>query len=308
MDPLYIKTPIFESRTMSQILGGAVFLKMECYQPTGSFKIRGVGALCQEWVAAGKKHLVSSSGGNAGYATAYAGRKLGVAVTVFVPQGTHQIYIDAMNAMGAKVTVVGKVWDEANEVAMQFCQSIDGGFVPPFDHPTIWAGNSTLMDEVVTQMEKPDAIVVAVGGGGLSCGILQSLHRQGWQQIPLITVEPEGAAALKVSLEANRLTTLTSIHTIIGTLATKRVSEEIFNWRCKHHLIPLTVSDRQAVLACRRFVDDQRVLVEPACGAALAIIYDRVEILRDFKRILVIVCGGIGMSIDLLTEYLKKFT
>ncbi|WP_251365776.1 hypothetical protein [Coxiella-like endosymbiont of Rhipicephalus sanguineus] len=65
----------------------------------------------------------------------------------------------------------------------RFVRKIDGGFVPPFDHPEIWAGHSTLIDEVVTQIKKPAAIILAVGGGGLSCRILEGLHRYGWGTI-----------------------------------------------------------------------------------------------------------------------------
>jgi L-serine/L-threonine ammonia-lyase len=293
---------------MSQATGHEVFLKMECYQPCGSFKIRGIGALCQEWIAAGKKQLVSSSGGNAGFATAYAGKKLGVAVTVFVPSSTNQIYLDHIRAEGATVNVVGKVWDEANEAAKKFAAEIDGGFVPPFDHPTIWAGNETLMDEVVTQMQKPDAIVVAVGGGGLACGILQGLHDHDWQDVPLFCVETSGAASLAASIKANKLVTLPTIDTIALTLGAKRVTEQLFNWTKKHKIVSLTVSDQQTVFACHRFIDDHRVLVEPACGAALAVVYDKMKELKNFKRVLVIVCGGIGMSLELLNQYLQKFS
>lgn len=306
MDELHIKTPVFESLPMSPGVGRAVFLKMECYQPVGSFKIRGIGALCQEWMAAGKKQLVSSSGGNAGYAVAYAGKKLGLPVTVFVPNTTLQIYLDHMIAEGATVNRVGNVWDEANAAAQQFAREIDAGFVPPFDHPTIWAGNSTIMDEIVLQMEKPDALVVSVGGGGLACGILQGLYRYGWQDVPLFGVETVGAASLAASLQAHQWVSLTSIDTIAGTLGAKRVAEELFRWTKKHKIISLTVSDQQTVSACRRFIDDHRVLVEPACGAALAVVYDNVKELREFKRILVIVCGGIGMTLSLLTDYMKR--
>lgn len=307
MKKLYVQTPVFESIPMGRALGANVFLKMECYQPTGSFKIRGISELCQHWIAKGKKHLVSSSGGNAGCATAYSGRELGVKVTVFVPTPTSQVYIDAMESMGATVKKVGKVWDEANEAAKKYVEEVDGGFVPPFDHPVIWGGNETLMDEVVTQMQKPDAIVVSVGGGGLSCGILQGLHHHHWPDVPLIGVETTGAASLSASLKADELVTLPAVDTIALTLGAKRVTAELFRWRKRHELISLTVSDQQTVHACRRFLDDHRVLVEPACGASLAVVYDKAKELQGLKNILVVVCGGIGLTFDLLNEYLKKF-
>lgn len=305
--PLHTWTPVLESIPLSQAMGATVLLKMECYQPTGSFKIRGIGQLCQAMVATGKKHLVSSSGGNAGYAVAYAGRKLGVDVSVFVPTTTHPIFIEAIKSEGAAVNVEGRVWDEANEAAKEYVEAIDGGFIPPFDHSTIWAGHSTLVDELVTQCEKPDAIVVSVGGGGLASGILQGLHRHEWKDVLLFTVETNGAASLAASIKENKLITLPTVDTVATSLAAKCVAKEMWTWTKKHPITPLTVSDKASILACRRFVDDHRVLVEPACGAALSVVYDQRPELAAAKSIVLIVCGGIGISVDLLGEYMRRY-
>src|SRR5437867_955469 len=87
MSPFHIRTPLLHSRPMSRP-GHDVYLKLEALQPSGSFKLRGVGAACERAVAGGARHLISSSGGNAGLAVAYAGTRLGVRVTIFVPGTT----------------------------------------------------------------------------------------------------------------------------------------------------------------------------------------------------------------------------
>lgn len=303
--PLHEWTPVISSFPLSAAVGKPVFLKMECYQPVGSFKIRGIGTLCQAMVAEGKKHLVSSSGGNAGYAVAYVGKRLGVAVTVFMPATTPEIYINAIKSEGATVNVQGNAWDEANEAAKKYVKEISGGFIPPFDHPLIWQGHASMVDEVVTQAEKPGAIVLSVGGGGLACGILQGLQRHGWHDVPLFTVETVGAASFAASVKANKVVTLSEINTVAGTLAAKCVTRELFNWTRQHAITPLTVTDKEAVQACLRFLDNHRVLVEPACGAALAVIYKNEPALKNVASILVIVCGGIGISVDTLGKYIE---
>jgi hypothetical protein len=88
MKNLHIVTPLWKSRSLSASTGAPVFLKMEALQPIGSFKIRGIGAACQASWEAGARSLVCASGGNAGYAVAYAGRQLGMAVTIVVPKTT----------------------------------------------------------------------------------------------------------------------------------------------------------------------------------------------------------------------------
>jgi len=301
--PLHIKTPLFESMPIQSRTGKSVFLKMECFQPAASFKIRGIGLLCQESVRTGITHLVSSSGGNAGYAVAYAGRKLGVNVTVIVPETTPESVQRRIESEGAKVQVHGSVWDEANIYALDLCHKLNGAYIPPFDHPTIWEGHATMIDELVTQCSKPDVIVLSVGGGGLLCGVVEGLHRNGWHDVPVVAVETEGAASLSASIAAGKLVKLDKIDTIAGTLGAKQVAERAFEWTKSHTIVPVTVTDGAAIKASRMFADDHRVLVEPACGAALSLIYDNSSVIESANSIVVIVCGGIGISIDKLTQW-----
>lgn len=305
--PLHIQTPVLLSDPISALRQKRVYLKMECYQPSGSFKLRGIGKLCQHYASEGYTHFVSSSGGNAGYTAAYAGRQLGLAVTVFVPKTTHAHYLESIHAMGAKIKVIGHAWDDAHHAAMAFNQKINGAYIPPFDHPLIWEGHSTLIDEIVHQCEKPDVIVVAVGGGGLACGILEGLHRVGWPDVPVLGVETEGAASFAATMQAGELVALDKIDTIATTLGAKRITEKLFNWTKRHSVTPVTVSDKTAVCACHEFMKHHRVLVEPACGAPLSVVYDNLDVIAPYQNIMVIICGGIGMTCDILAEYQSMF-
>ena len=107
--PLHIDTPLVESRALSASSGRAVWLKLDALQPSGSFKLRGVGFACETHHARGARRFVSSSGGNAGLAVAYAGRQLGVPVTVVVPETTTERARELLRLEGAEVVVVGRV-------------------------------------------------------------------------------------------------------------------------------------------------------------------------------------------------------
>ncbi len=309
MKILHHQTPLYESTILSELTNKRILLKMECFQPTGSFKIRGIGKLSSELVQKGHQQLVSSSGGNAGCAVAYAGRKLSVPVTVFVPTTTNPIFLKRLALEGAEIKIKGNVWDEAHQAAMEYVEKTQAGYVPPFDHPTLWAGHATMIDEVAQQYdgEPPDAVVCAVGGGGLLCGVLEGLEKQGWDKTAVFSVETEGAASFAASIKAGKLITLDRIQTIATSLGAKRVANKLFEWSQKKEITPLIVSDRDALSACKHFIDDHRVLVEPACGAALSIIYNQrhLSALKNAKSVLVIVCGGVGISIDLLNQYLQ---
>ncbi len=301
---LHIKTPLLSSLPLSKKSGKTIYLKCENLQPSGSFKIRGIAKLCQQWQALGKTELVCSSGGNAGYSAAYAAKQLGMGVTVFVPESTHPIFIQALMSLEAKVKIIGQAWDEANQAALAFNDKVSGGFIPPFDHPTIWAGHASLMTELHQQMPKqPDLIILAVGGGGLLCGVAEGLHQVGWQSTAILAVEPTGAASFKASVDAGELRTLDTVSTLATSLAAKRVTYRALEWSKQHVILNAVYDDKAALRACLSFADDHRMLVEPSCGMALAAVYEPQAILSDFNHIVVVVCGGIGVSVKLLEAW-----
>ncbi len=299
-DALHIRTPLIESLALSQKLGKQVFLKMENMQPTGSFKIRGIGLLCQTGQAQGVRHLVSSSGGNAGYAAAYAGRKLNIPTTVFVPSTTSAGLAQQIEAQGSEVRVVGDVWDETHAAALLFSQEMDALYVSPFDHPLIWQGHSTIVDEIIQEIGSLDAIVLSVGGGGLLCGVLQGLQRHNLSATRVIAVETEGTASLAASLKAGELVTLDKITGVAKTLGAKTVARQAFEWSRQYLVHSVVVTDAEAISACCKFADDHKCLVEPACGASLSLAYQRHAVLESAHRIVMIVCGGIGTSLEML--------
>ena len=297
--PLHIVTPLIESRALSLRTGHEVWLKMEAMQPPGSFKLRGVGLACQTHAQRGARRFVSSSGGNAGIAVAYAGRKLGLPVDVVVPETTSARARELIALQGgARLTVHGASWQEANELA-QGMLGPDDAFIHPFDDPLLWSGHATLVDEVVQSASAsgfvPDALVLAVGGGGLLCGVVQGLQRNGWGHVPVLAAETHGADSLAQSVAAGQRITLPAITSIATSLGARQVCAQAFEATRQHPVLPAVVSDAQAVQACRQFLDDHRVLVEPACGAALAALLPALlpARLQEASRILVVVCGGV---------------
>lgn len=306
LDHLHIATPYVPHRGLPAS-GRETFVKLDAGQPTGSFKIRGIGRLCQALKAEGARRFISSSGGNAGYAAAYAGQALGLPVTVVVPTTTPAFMRDKIAALGASVIVEGDVWDQADAAARSMVARGEGAYVPPFDHPLLWAGHSTLVDEMLAQGPAPDAVVVAVGGGGLMCGVAEGLARYGLERTAIVAVETAGAASLARSMEAGAPVTLERIETIASSLGARRVADAAFAWTQTRPVVPVVVSDADAVRACARFADDHLVLVEPACGAALSLAYDDHPALAPYARVAVIACGGVVVSLEKLAGWRAEF-
>ncbi len=303
---LHIDTPLIESRRLSVLAGHSVWLKLDALQPPGSFKIRGIGHACEAYLARGARRFVSSSGGNAGLAVAYAGRLLGVPVTVVVPETTTESAKELLRLENAEVIVHGASWQEANDLARSLIGATDA-FLHPFDDPLLWHGHATLVDEVFRSGLRPDAIVLSVGGGGLLSGVVEGLHRYGWFDIPVVAVETEGAASFYEATKVGRTVELERITSIATSLGAKRVCEKAMQCLKEHPIHSMVVSDQSALSACERFLADHRIVVEPACGASLAVAYEDSPELKRFSNVLVVVCGGATCTIDQIREWAKRY-
>ena len=299
--PLHIETPLIKSDLISHKVGQSIWLKMESAQPSGSFKARGIGYACEEYLKRGAKRFIASSGGNAGLAVAFAGRRLSVPVIIVVPEAASKRAVNLMRLENAEVIVRGKSLDEAHRFALSLIQPTDA-YIHPFDDPLLWKGHASLIDEVFRSGLKPDAIVMSVGGGGLLCGVIEGLKRNGAAGVPIIAVETEGADSYGKSLDAGFLVELACISSIATTLGARIVCEQAFAYSKDHPIESVVLPDRLAVSASLQFLQDHGIVVEPACGVALAAVYEKVAALSGYKTVLVIVCGGVGSSADDLAE------
>ena len=300
--PLHIQTPVIESLPLAAQTGGRVWLKMEALQPSGSFKLRGIGHACLAYLLQGATSFISSSGGNAGIAVAYCGRILGAPVTVVVPHSTTPRAIQAIGQQGAEVIVCGRSWQESHDHALQMANP-ERVLIHPFDDPLLWTGHASMIDEVAGAGVVPDLVVLSVGGGGLLCGVIEGLRRNGMETVPVLAVETSGADSLSLSVRENRLCALEEITSIATTLGAKQVARQAFEYCSSHEVISHVVSDQAAVDGCLKFLLDHRIVVEPACGASLSVFSGPIECVANRKNILVIVCGGAGVTIEQLQRW-----
>ena len=297
-----------------------------------------------------KMKLISSSGGNAGLAVTTVARNIPeMDVAVVVPETTKPLVIEKLKALGAEVTVFGKVWNEADALARRMVKEAEergegSVYVSPYDNPLLWTGHSTVVDEIVTQLMgmhpslEIGAILASVGGGGLLSGILEGVERTYFgssdrsnvvKGAKILACETEGAASFAASFNASkekvnmiRLDEIASVATSLGAL---EVTSAVIQRSHRHQergkqsgngddVLSYICTDKEAVEACVQFASDHRILVEPACGASLAPLYSdrlRTKLLDRIdgkdKVIVVEVCGGSGVSLDLLDTWKQQF-
>jgi L-serine/L-threonine ammonia-lyase len=213
-------------------------------------------------------------------------------------------------------------------------------FIHPFDHELLWQGHSTIIDELMEAGVVPDAVVgprcrssssssispltqmlalsacdrlhssnqvCSIGGGGLYIGLALGLRRHGLGHVPIVAVETIGCDSMSSAVRQGEHVTLPAITSIATTLGAKKIADKAWQLCQSHPTRCVTVTDAAAVHACRRFLDDHRVLVEPACGAALAAVYGNASELRGFQRVVVVVCGGSTCTAAMLEEWGRKY-
>lgn len=249
---------------------------------------------------------------------------LGYDCTVVVPLSTKPMMVEKLRIAGAKAVIQeGASWTYADqhlrEVVMK--DDKDGVYVPPFDHETIWEAASGIVEESERQMARwcpengaervaADVVVCSVGGGGLFSGIALGVERSPVSsKAKIIASETIGADSLNTAVEAGEHVTLPGITSIATSLGAVKVCAKAYEYATsgKVDVTTVRVTDGQAVRACRLFAEEERFLVEPACGAALAPLYEgilqqKVEINQDTK-VVVVVCGGANISLELLESW-----
>lgn len=270
-------------------------------------------------------HFYCSSGGNAGLAAATSAIALSAAATIVVPTSTSPLMVGKLRDLGADVVQKGANWGEADaylRTELLAAEKARGVYVPPFDHPDVWAGAATLVDELAGQMDGVDVhgVVCNVGGGGLLCGIMEGLERRRGEsgclgKAKVLAVETVGADSLCQSVEKGELVTLERIESIATSLGAPRVAEQCFAWtrRRGEDIVCTTVTDGEAVMGCVNFLNDARMLVEVACGATIAPAYNgrlRSELGKGLsdgewaqKNVVLVVCGGSNINLELLNKY-----
>ncbi|PTU20736.1 hypothetical protein P175DRAFT_0437373 [Aspergillus ochraceoroseus IBT 24754] len=317
----WIQTPLVESAALSRAAGCRIFLKLENVQPSGSFKSRAMGNQILSHLSKPENvnrpvHFYASSGGNAGLAAVCAAQSLGYPCTVVVPVPTKPLMVQRLLTAGAADVILhGQTISEAGEymrdVLMKDNASLGVGCGPngngvvkvalhPFDNEPIWEGNSTLVDELVTQLPPAvgeeesaryahrampvDAIICSVGGGGLMNGIVMGIERRLLSRqaahtknttspIHIVAVETRGTDSLAAALEKGELVSLPKITSQATSLGVVRVSERTFQYAVnppegvKVHSTVLP--DAEAARGVLRLVDDERILVELACGVCV---------------------------------------
>ncbi len=288
--PCIRRTPLTANATLSERLRTNVYVKLELFQKTGAFKVRGAfnKALSLRPEERGKG-IVSVSGGNHAQAVAYVARALGLKALLLMPEGTPRNYVEATRGYGAEVKFAANA--TAAFAAVAEYEKEGWAYIHPFDDPLVMAGQGTLGLEILEDVPQVTDVIVSIGGGGFIGGVATAVKSLK-PAVRMWGVETEGADCMSKSLAAGKIVTLETITSVARTLGAPAPTERTMEI-AKRLLESITiVPDKEAVASMKFILERLKVLTEPAASCTLA----AAERLRDNfssgRHVVLVLCGG----------------
>jgi len=293
--PCIRRTPLTASASLSERLRTNVYVKLELFQKTGSFKVRGAFSKALNLRPEERgRGIVAVSGGNHGQAVAYVARALGLQCLVLMPQGTPGNYVEATRGYGAQVKFAATAAEAFSEVAQY--ESEGWAFIHPFDDPLVIAGQGGIGLEILEDVPHVTDVIVSVGGGGLAAGVATAIKSLK-PTVRVWGVETEGADCMSKSIAAGKIVTLDAITSVARTLGAPAPSARTLAMAQQLLEAVSVVPDSEALDSLRFLLERLKILTEPAASCTLA----AADRLRDSfspeRHVVLVICGG-NIAVD----------
>ncbi len=299
------RTPCFPSLFLNKKIGAEIYLKLECFQPTGVFKIRGAFNIELEYLEKVRgSGIITASSGNHGFSVAYAARELGVDCTVVVTKGANPDKVKMIELHGSKVIVGGPTSDSIIGKAREVAKEKDLFFIHPFDDPSIIAGQGTCGLEILEDIAALDSVIVPVGGGGLISGVSTAFKAIS-PNCKVIGVEATGVPSLYESMKKKRLVTVEHPHTIADGLVGQTIGKMNFEICEKNVDEVVLVTDEQMRDAVKTLLLEGHILAEPSGVAPVAALLSSAYKPKIGERVALVISGG-NIAYHLLQDLLNE--
>lgn len=288
----------------TMIDGCRLYLKPENLQYTGSFKLRGaaykIATLSDEEKARG---VVACSAGNHAQGVARSAQRFGIKSVICMPDTAPLMKIDATKSYGAEVCLVPGVYDDAHDKAVELQHEQGYTFVHPFDDDNIIAGQGTIGIEIMSQLHDADAIVCAIGGGGLISGVAIAAKYIN-PKVKIYGVQAERAASMFTAVKSGRIVRLPSVNTFADGIAVKEAGENTYRYVSQYVDDVVTVSDDEIACAILAMIEKHKIVAEGAGAAPVAAVMCG-RIPCEGKKVVCVVSGG-NIDVGILSKVIER--
>ena len=293
------RTPIEHSRWLSADLEREVFLKLECFQLTGSFKIRGAMAKLSSLTSDQRSHgVLTVSAGNHGLATAHCANLLGLNATIVVPESASRTKVTSIRRYPVTLIERGATYDDAERLARDMERESDATFVSPYNDREVIAGQGTIGLEILEDLPRIDVLVVPVGGGGLLAGVALAAKAIN-PQIRVYGAEPITSPTMTAALEAGRIIEIEERPTIADGCA-GNIEPGSITFPIIQRLVDgiILVSEDSIQTAMARIAREDHLMIEGSAAVSLAALNDPA---LDKKSVAAVVSGR-NISLDVFAK------
>jgi threonine dehydratase len=297
-------TPAPYSENLAREAGNALYLKLENLNVTGSFKERG--ALNRLLLMTGDERargVIAASAGNHAQGIAYHASRLGIRAEICMPVFTPIVKVNATRQWGAQVILHGSDFDEALTEARRRSQSEGLLFIHAFDDEGVAAGQGTIGLELLEQIPDLDAVIVAVGGGGLIGGIGCAIKETN-PNVRVIGVQTEALPSMQAALAAQQPVLMPPVPTIADGIAVRQAGKITLELVKKYVDDIVTVDEEETATAILRLVESQKILAEGAGAVGVAALLRRKTNLEG-KNVAAVIGGG-NIDVTLLSRIIER--
>lgn len=297
-------SPLLLSRSLSQVLGSEIFLKLENLQETGSFKVRGAyNRLLQLGPKEKEKGVIAASAGNHAQGVAWSAMKLGIGATIVMPEEVSIKKLMAVKEYGMQIILHGANYDEAHAHAAALSRDTGKTLIPAFDDHHVIAGQGTIGLEISNLLEKDTAIVVPVGGGGLISGIAITAKSL-CPDVRIIGVQANGCPSAIESLNEDRPIAVEVRPTLADGIAIKKPGDLTFPILQRYVDEMAGVGEEGIAGAIMNLLEKVNIVVEGAGAAPLAALMDN-KVSTKAKRYVLVISGG-NIETSMIDRILQK--
>lgn len=298
------KTPLHRSNTFSKIIGANIFLKLESFQRTGSFKVRGAFVKINMLSMEQRKHgVIAASAGNHAQGVAYAASNKNIPCTIVMPQNASPAKVAATKSYGAKVVLRGSDYDECWIGAQEMAKEEGRAIIPAFDDPQVISGQGTIGLELLEDLPDLDEIYIPIGGGGLAAGVAIAIKSKK-PSVKIIGVESKAFPAMKQSLEKRSLQNIKSGYTIADGISVKSPGKLTYEIARKYIDDVTVIDDSSIVKTMFLLMERGKIVIEPAGAASLAYLLSNGHPNKN-KNVVSLLSGG-NVDMYLLGQVVAK--
>lgn len=302
--PILPATPLVRNEWLSRHYGCEVYLKLETFQPVGSFKIRGATYSISKLPDAARKiGVIAASAGNHAQGVAWGARHFNTSALIVMPESASLMKISNTQALGATVHLEGDSYDQSFQAAQRIMKETGRTYVHAFHDADVIAGQGTVGLEILDQLPDVDAVITSIGGGGLCSGMGTAIKALK-PSTRIIACQADNVSAMAKSLTGGTLVESPNLGTLADGIAVQKANPDMFGILSQVVDQVYTADEEEIAMNVLRLMEKAKILSEGSAAITLGAL-DRYQDELAGKKVVLMICGG-NIDVNLISRIIDR--